>query len=344
MTKRAIAPSPPRMNRRVILSRRPVGIPQAEHFTIDEAPLAPLSEGQFLVRNIYLSVDPAQRGWTNEGSNYSDPVAIGDVMRALAVGVIVASYNASYPVGLHLYGWFGWQAYCEAGPETVVTSIADVRAPLSAYAGVLGINGLTAHLGLMKLGRPARGETILVSTAAGSVGSIVGQLARSEGLKVIGLTGDEAKVKLCTSRFGYHSAANYRSASAASLLDQMAPSGIDVFFDNTGGEVLDEALQRMKVAGRIIQCGTAAISNWAERPIGFRPEREILTRRLAWSGLLVFDHANDFPAVIRNLEERILLGVLRYEEHIIGGLEKAPLSIAQLYRGENRGKLLIKLP
>jgi NADPH-dependent curcumin reductase CurA len=327
----------------VILSSRPVGIPQASHFTFDEASLESLAEGQFRVRNIYLSVDPAQRGWTNEGSNYSQPVPVGDVMRALAVGVIVESRHAEFPEGLHLYGWFGWQDYAVVGPQAVVTRIDVIQAPLSAYAGVLGINGLTAYLGLFKLGRPKAGDTILVTTAAGAVGSLVGQLAQARAFHVIGLAGDDAKFARCTSRFGYAAAANYKSADAASLLDRLVPDGIDVFFDNTGGDLLDQALRRMKTGGRIVQCGTAAVSQWSPTPTGLRAEREILTRRLIWSGLLVFDHSEDFPGALADLTGRIRSGMLHYEEDIVTGLLHAPGAIARLYDGRNNGKSLIYL-
>jgi NADPH-dependent curcumin reductase CurA len=205
----------PDRNRRVLLTSRPVGIPQAAHFSLDEAPLEPVGEGQFRVRNIYLSVDPAQRGWANDGTNYADPVPLGGVMRALAVGVVVETRHPDVPVGLHLYGWFGWQDYAVVGPDALMTRIDSVHVPLSAYAGVLGMNGLTAHIALSRIGQPRDGETVLVTTAAGAVGSIVGQLARAAGCRVLGLTGDDEKVERCTARFGYHAAANYKRGDAA---------------------------------------------------------------------------------------------------------------------------------
>ena len=331
----------PARNRRVLLSSRPVGIPQAEHFSFDEAALEPVGEGQFRVRNIYLSVDPAQRGWSNEGANYSDAVPLGSVMRALAVGEIVESRHADFPVGLHVYGWFGWQDYAVASPEALMTRIDSVAAPLSAYAGVLGMNGVSAYLALTKIGQPRQGDTVLVTTAAGAVGSTVGQLARAAGCRVVGLTGDDAKVARCTSRFGYDAAANYKAGDLTEIIAALAPQGTDVFFDNVGGPILDTVIRTMNVAGRIVQCGTASIANWYPVPTGLRNEREVLMRRLQWGGFVIFDHAADYPAALAHLAPLVAEGRLVHDEDIAAGIEAAPGAIARLYAGENEGKSLI---
>jgi NADPH-dependent curcumin reductase CurA len=331
----------PATNRRAILCRRPVGIPQADDFALDDVPLDPVGKGQFRVRNIYLSVDPAQRGWANEGTNYADPVPLGGVMRALAVSVVVESLCPDVPVGLHLYGWFGWQDYAVAGPEAILTRIEEVTAPLSAYAGVLGMNGLTAWLALNRIGRPKSGDTVLVTTAAGAVGSLVGQIARAQGCRVVGLTGDDAKVALCKQRFGYHDAANYKKGDPAAAIAAIAPAGVDVFFDNVGGPMLDCAIRQMNVGGRIVQCGTASIANWNPPPTGLRNEREVLTRRLQWGGFVIFDHLAAFPEAMAALSPQVASGALAYEEHIQQGIAHAPGAIAQLYAGENLGKSLI---
>ena len=331
----------PAINRRAVLCRRPVGIPQAGDFALDEVPLDPVGEGQFRVRNIYLSVDPAQRGWANEGTNYSDPVPLGAVMRALAVGVVIESRCAEVPVGLHLYGWFGWQDYAVAEPGAILTRIEQVAAPLSAYAGVLGMNGLTAWLALNRIGRPQAGDTVLVTTAAGAVGSLVGQIARAQGSRVVGLTGDDAKVALCRQRFGYHDAANYKAGDLAAAISGLAPAGIDVFFDNVGGAILDCAIRQMNVGGRIVQCGTASIANWSPPPTGLRNEREVLTRRLQWGGFVIFDHLAAFPEALAALAPQVASGALAYEEDIRHGIAHAPGAIARLYAGENIGKSLI---
>ncbi len=331
----------PSRNRRVLLTSRPVGIPQAGHFSLDEVSLDPVGEGQFCVRNIYLSVDPAQRGWANEGTNYADPVPLGGVMRALAVGVVVETRHPDFPIGLHLYGWFGWQDYAVVGPDAIMTRIENVEAPLSAYAGVLGMNGLTAQLALSKIGRPCEGDTVLVTTAAGAVGSVVGQLAREAGCRVVGLTGDDDKVARCTARFGYDAAANYKRGDLDDIVTHLAPQGVDVFFDNVGGPILDSVIRQMNTAGRIVQCGTATIANWYPVPTGSRNEREVLMRRLQWGGFVIFDHKADYPAAMESLAALVSGGKLVYDEDIAEGYATAPGAIARVYAGENVGKSLI---
>ncbi len=331
----------PARNRRVILARRPVGIPQEEHFTLDDVALAPVGEDQFRVRNLYLSVDPAQRGWANEGANYSDAVPLGGVMRALAVGLIVESRHPDFPIGLAVYGWFGWQDYAVVGPDALMTRIDEVRAPLSAYAGVLGMNGLTAWLALTKIGRPIKGDTVLVSTAAGAVGSVVGQLARASGCRVVGLTGDDEKIARCVGRFGYEAAVNYKKDNLTQTLAALAPQGVDVYFDNVGGPILDQVIRTMNVGGRIVQCGTASTANWYPVPSGARNEREVLMRRLQWGGFVIFDHDADYPAALTALADLLAAGQMSYDEDIAQGLENAPGAISRLYDGANQGKSLI---
>lgn len=332
----------PQVNRRVLLRRRPTGVPHPEDFALDEAPLEPLGEGQFRIRNHYLSVDPAQRGWASAGANYSPPVPLGGVMRALAVGQVVESRNADFSVGAYAYGWFGWQLAAVAERRDVLTSFSQPRAPLSAYAGVLGINGMTAELALHRLGRPQKGDVVLVSTAAGAVGSVVGQLARAAGCRVTGLTGSDAKATLCTERFGYHDAANYRAAPMPDLLARLAPDGVDVFFDNVGGEILDHTMRAMRPNGRIVQCGTASVASWSPAPAGPRNEREVLTRRVCWSGFVIFDHAEIFSETLQRLEKHVQAG-LSYEEDIRDGIDNAPAALADVFAGRNCGKTLIRV-
>jgi len=320
-----------------------MGVPVPDDFAADEAELPPVGEGQFLVRNLYLSVDPAQRGWAADGTNYASPVPLGSVMRALAVGVIEESRDPDYPAGTHIYGWLGWQEYAVATAADVLTRWAEPRLPLSAYAGILGINGLTAYLAFHGLGRPLAGETVLVSTAAGSVGSLVGQLARAAGCRTIGLTGSDDKVALCRERFGYDAAINYRSGDLAGALQAAAPDGFDIFFDSAGGAILDTGLRQMRPAGRIVQCGTASVPAWSPPPEGLRNEREVLTRRLIWSGFVIFDHAAKFGETMIALADLVESGALTFDEDIRSGIEAAPQALADLYAGANRGKTLIAL-
>lgn len=333
-----------RLNRQIRLVKRPQGVPQPLHFDYAEEPVPPLDAGELLVRNHYLSVDPAQRGWANDEGNYSNPVPLNSPMRALAVGEVVESRAEGFAAGDRLYGWFGWQDYCVAGPEAVLRRVAEPAIPLTASLGVLGINGLTAHLALHGLGRPQAGETVLVSTAAGSVGSFVGQLARIAGCRAVGLTGSPEKVATARARYGYAEAIDYHAEQdMAAAVARACPDGVDVFFDNTGGPVADAARGLMRQGGRIVQCGTAATATWTPVPMGPRVERQILTKRLTWSGFVIFDHLAEFPATAAKLAALIEAGELVYDEDIVEGLENAPAALARLYTGENRGKSIISL-
>jgi NADPH-dependent curcumin reductase CurA len=330
-------------NRRVVLARRPTGIPTPADFALDEAAIPGLGDGEFRVRNLYLSVDPAQRGWASDVANYSQPSPLGEAMRALAVGVVEDSRSADVVPGDYLYGFFGWQTHCVATAEAVLRRVDRHLAPLSTAAGLFGINGMTAYLALTQCGRPRPGETVLVSTAAGAVGSLVGQIARNLGCRPIGLTGSSDKVELCTGRFGYAAAADYRADDLSAFLAAEAAAGVDVFFDNTGGAILDLALTRMAVRGRIVQCGTASVASWTPRPGGPRVEREVLTRRLAWEGFVIFDHKDGFEDAVRQLDAWRRSGAIVFDEEITDDLAGAPQALLDLYHGRNRGKRLIRL-
>jgi NADPH-dependent curcumin reductase CurA len=335
---------PLRENRQVRLVARPRGIPQAEHFSLVTEPVAMPGDGEILIQNRYLSVDPAQRGWANDEGNYSAPVPLNTPMRALAVGEILESNASGFRAGEHVYGWFGWQRYCVATPDAVLRRIIPSALSLSANLSVLGMNGLTAYLALHGLGDPKPGEHVLVSTAAGSVGSFVGQLAGIAGCRAVGLTSSAEKIAQARARYGYHDMINYREvADLGAAIRAACPDGNDIFFDNTGGPIADAAIRTMRLRGRVIQCGTAANASWTPVPTGPRPEREILTRRLRWSGFIIFDHIAELKAAAARLTELALGGKIVYDEEILPGMEHAPGAIARLYRGENQGKLIIKV-
>ena len=330
----------PDRNRRVLLARRPAGVPQAEDFALDEEPVPEPGPGQFLVRTLYLSVDPAQRGWASAEANYSAPAALGTPMRALATGVVLRSNDPGVAEGRFLYGMFGWQDYAVAEASQIVMRL-DAEIPLRAAANLHGINGLTAYLALTECGRPRAGETLLVSTAAGGVGGFVGQIGKILGCRTIGLTGDDAKVARASARYGYDAAYNYRTVDVGAVLDAAAPGGIDVYFDNTGGPILDAALRRMAVRGRLVQCGTAATASWTPPPTGPRNEREIMTRRLVWSGFVVFDWRDRFAQAADRLAAWYREGRIVSDEDVSEGIEAAPGALAEVYAGRNRGKKLI---
>lgn len=332
--------SMPERNRRVLLSTRPTGVPQSEHFTLDEADLPVCGEGEIRVRNIYLSVDPAQRGWAADVANYSEPVPLGGPMRALAVAQVIDTRAEGFSEGDFVYGFFGWQDYASVPPSAVLHRCTQ-DLPLEAFASLCGINGVTAYLGLTTLGRPCAGDTLVVSTAAGSVGSFVGQIGKGLGCRTIGLTGSDAKVATCREAFGYDVAINYKTAGLAEAVQAAAPDGVNVYFDNTGGAILDTVLRQMAVGGRIVQCGTAANQVWSPPPTGPRNEREIMTRRLIWSGFVIFDHLRAYAKACDDLTAMHAEGRLTFATDMKHGIDKAPGAIADLYAGRNSGKSLI---
>lgn len=330
-------------NRQVILAARPQGIPQASHFRLAESELAGPGPGEFLVRNEFLGVEPAMRGWVNAVGNYSEPVPVGAVMRSLAAGRIVASQDPAWPVGTAVTGMFGWQEFALARAADVDWRVPDNGLPLSTALGVLGMNGLTAHHGLLAIGRPRPGQTVVVSTAAGGVGSAVGQLAKLQGCRTVGITGGEPKRRLCLERFGYDAAIDYRAEGFEAALAAACPQGVDVYFDNTAGRISDEVMKHLAVGARVIVCGTASVADWVPPPLGPRVERHLLVKRASMQGFVIFDHRDGFPAAREALTALVCDGRLVYQEEFLDGLEAAPDAIAGLYRGENLGRRLIRL-
>jgi NADPH-dependent curcumin reductase CurA len=337
----------PGINRQIRLRARPVGIPQPEHFELVEAALPLLGEGQLLVRNEFLSIDPAMRGWVNAAANYSRPVAIGEVMRSIAAGVVVESRRAGFAAGDRVVGMFGWQDYAAVAPDAVWRKVVEADLPLSLSLGILGLNGVTAYFGLLDVGQPRPGDTVAVSTAAGSVGAAVGQIAKIVGCRTVGIAGGPEKVALCRDEFGYDDAIDYKAPAPKNDLDAAlaaaCPGGVDVYFDNTSGPVSDAVLRHLNVGARVVVCGTAAIASWDPPPMGPRAGRHLLVKRARMQGFLVFDYMNRYEEAVARLAPWVRDGRLRYREDILDGLEQAPASLAGLYRGDNVGKRLVRL-
>lgn len=332
-----------RVNHQVRLKSRPSGIPQAEHFEIVEAPVPDPSNGQVLVRNIYLSVDPAMRGWVSAVANYAEPVALGAVMRSLAVGRVEESRSSDFHPGQYVTGMFGWQDYAVVDAAAIEREVGGSGLPISTSLGVLGLNGLTAYFGLLEIGQPQAGETAVVSTAAGAVGSCVGQIAKIKGCHTVGIAGGPDKVRVCREEFRYDSAVDYGADDFESALDAACPDGIDVYFDNTAGPISDSVMRRLALGARVVICGTASIASWDPPPQGPRVERHLLVKRARMQGFLIFDYVQRSPEALRELESWVRNGQIRYREDILEGIEQAPASIAGLYRGENLGKRLIRI-
>ena len=331
------------VNRQVRLKARPDGIPQAEHFELVEAPLPAPADGEVLVRNSFLSVEPAMRGWVSAVANYSEPVAVGAVMRALAAGTVVESRHPDWRPGDRVAGMFGWQDFAAVAPAAIQRRIEDDDLPLSTALGVLGLNGLTAYFGLLEAGQPKTGETVVVSTAAGAVGSCVGQIAKIEGCRTVGIAGGPTKAALCREAFGFDAAVDYKAAGYEQALAAACPAGIDVYFDNTAGAISDAVLRHLNVGARVVICGTASIPSWDPIPLGPRVERHLLVKRARMQGILVFDYADRYPQGLARLAAWVREGRIRYREDILVGIEQAPDAIAGLYRGDNLGKRLIRI-
>lgn len=332
------------MNRRVVLASRPAGIAQTEHFAIETLSLEALSDGQIRVRNRFLSVEPAMRGWIADTGNYSAPVPVGAVMRALAVGEVIESRSAGFAVGEVLCGWFGWQEVASVGAEAVVRRVRESDLPPSLALGVLGINGVTAHLALTLVGEPKPGETVLVSTAAGAVGSAVGQIAGILCCRTVGIAGGADKAAQCRDLFGYDAAIDYKADGLDEAIASACPDGVHVFFDNTAGRISDAVYPRLAQGARVVVCGTAAITTWDPWPSGPRVERHLLVKRARMQGFVIFDHMDKYEASVATLADWVRSGQLRYQEDVLDGLEACPDALAGLYRGENKGKRIIALP
>jgi len=335
-------------NRQVRLKSRPNGIPQAEHFEIVEAPVPVLRAGQVRVRNVYLAVEPAMRGWVNAVANYADPVPVGGVMRSVTAGRIEASEHPDWAPGDLVCGMFGWQDYAvvdaaSIGPAMLGRRVTETDLPLSLSIGVLGLNGLTAYFGLLEVGEPRPGDTVVVSTAAGAVGSAVGQIARLNGCRTVGIAGGPVKVRQCLDEFGFDAAIDYHSDDLSGRLRDACPAGIDVYFDNTAGAISDAVFAQLAVGARVVVCGTAAVADWNPIPSGPRVERHLLVRRARMQGFLIFDWTARFPAALQRLAGWVRSGRLRHCEEVLEGIERAPDAIAGLYRGENLGRRLIRI-
>lgn len=331
-------------NRQVRLKARPSGIPQSEHFEIVDAAVPPIGDGQILIRNEYLSVDPAMRGWVSAIANYATPVAIGETMRAFAAGTVIASRHSGFAEGDAVMGMFGWQHFAVSDGSNVTRKIMERDLPLSLSLGVLGLNGVTAYFGLLELGSPRPGDTVVVSTAAGAVGSAVGQIAKLMGCRTVGITGGEVKANLCREEFGYDAAIDYKApGDLGEALKHACPRGVDVYFDNTAGSISDTVLAQLAIGARVVICGTASVSSWDPPPTGPRVERHVLVKRARISGFLVFDYVHRYEEAVMRLADWVRAGKLRYREDIDDGIEHCPGAIAELYRGENLGKRIIRL-
>lgn len=335
--------SNPLTNRRVLLTSRPKGVPGADHFAVSDAPVEEIKNGEILVKNDYWSIDPAMRGWVNDAPNYLPPVEIGAVMRSFAVGTVVQSSDPDFAEGDVVTGMFGWQRYTICSGHDVDRKVEETDLPSSLALGVLGLNGVTAYFGLMDGCSPKKGDTVVVSTAAGAVGSAVGQIAKIMGCRTVGITGSADKAALCRERFGYDAAINYRTANVFDALKAACPDGIDCYFDNTCGPISDAVMMQLAIGARITVCGTAAITDWDPLPVGPRVHRQLMVARARMQGFLVLDYKERYGEAIAALADWVRAGKLSHQEHVLEGAEAARAGIEMLYKGLNTGKLLVRV-
>lgn len=331
------------MNAQWRLAARPVGLPKPSDWEYVEEPAPEPSDVQFTVQLEYLSLDPAMRGWMNEGRSYVPPVGIGEVMRAGGIGRIVDSRHPDYGVGERVFGMFGVQRFAisdGAGVMRVDTTLA----PAPVQLGVLGMTGLTAYFGLLDIGRPEPGQTVVVSGAAGAVGSVAGQIARIKGCRAVGIAGGPEKCEWLTQELGFDAAIDYKRGDLRAQLRECAPDGVDVYFDNVGGEILDEVLRRLARGARVVICGAISQYNAEEPPKGPANYMQLLVMRASMTGFLVFDFAKRYPEGVAQLAKWLQSGELRSREDVVsGGLDKFPEVFLMLFRGENTGKLILQL-
>ncbi|MDR5771448.1 NADP-dependent oxidoreductase [Caballeronia sp. LP006] len=327
-------------NRQVLLVSRPEGEASTDNFRLVETPLAPLREGELRVRNHYLSLDPYMRGRMSDAKSYAAPQALNEVMIGGTVGEVVESRNPKFKVGDNVVGMYGWQEY-GTSDGTGLYAVDTTHVPLSAYLGPVGMPGVTAWYGLNRIIEPKAGDTVAVSAASGAVGSVVGQLAKAAGCRVIGIAGGAEKCRYVVETLGFDACIDYKAGHLYDELKAAAPDDIDGYFENVGGEVLDAVLPRMNAHGRIALCGM--ISGYDGKPLPLQAPRILLTQRLKLQGFIVSEHMELWPQALKELGERVATKKLIYRETIAQGLENAPEAFLGLLRGKNFGKQLVKL-
>ena len=328
-------------SKRIVLASRPQGAVVQDNFRLEDAPVPELAQDQVLVRNEWLSLDPYMRGRMSDAKSYVKPVEIGEVMVGQTVGEVVESRHPGFKPGDKVLTSLGWQQYGVArGKE--LNMIDASRVPASYYLGILGMPGLTAWFGLLEIGKPKAGETLVVSAASGAVGSVVGQLGKLKGMRVVGIAGGREKCDYVVNELKFDGCVDYRAGNLHEDLKAACPKGIDVDFENVGGEILDTILRQMNLFGRVIVCGLISEYN-ATQPHAYKSMRAILVNRIRMQGMIVFDWKERYEEALSDLGSRVAAGKLRYKESIVEGLENAPRGLIDLLAGRNFGKQLVKL-
>jgi NADPH-dependent curcumin reductase CurA len=331
------------VNRRFLLRERPTGRIDDRTFELVEEAVPEIGEGEALVRNQWISLDPTNRLWIDDTPTYLPPVAIGEVMRAGGLGEVVASNSPDYQVGQLVQGRTGWQDYVVASASAPLMAMPEIPgvAP-SHFLGALGMTGLTAYVGMLDIGRPKPGETVVVSAAAGAVGSVAGQLAKIQGARVVGIAGGPEKCALLIDELGFDAAIDYKAPDWHAQLEAATPDGIDVDFENVGGEIMEDVFGRLNVRARVALCGLISGYN-DDAPAGPRNFRNLLIQRVQLEGFIVLDHFGRAREIVPQLAGWMAEGKLNARETVVEGFEQLPVAINMLFDGENTGKLVVKL-
>ena len=336
--------APADTSHRVIkMASHPDGALEDDDFELVDAPVPEPADGEALVRTLYLSLDPAIRVWMNGIDTYVPGIHVGDVMRAGGLGEVVQSRNAAYTEGDLVFGMMQWSEYCiaRAGPDGMMT--LPRQEPITAFLSVLGVTGLTAYFGMFDVAQPKEGETVVVSGAAGAVGSVAGQIGKIIGCRVVGIAGGPEKCAWITDELGFDAWIDYKSENVAARLRETCPDGIDVFFDNVGGEILDAVLGQINLHARIALCGAISQYDTAELSPGPRNFLNLIPQRGRVEGFILLDYRDRFVDAILQLGQWVQEGRIRYAEDIVDGLENAPAAFRRLFSGENTGKLIVKV-
>jgi len=331
------------MNKAIILNKRPEGKPSLDNFKIVEEDKPTIKEGEMLLKTTYVSVDPYLRGRMSEAKSYVPPFKLHEPMQSGVVAEVIESQHPDFKRGDHVTGNLDWKEY-QAANRKGLTKIENKNVSLSAYLGVLGMTGLTAYLGLTEIGSPKQGETIVVSGAAGAVGSIVGQIGKIMGCRVIGLAGTDQKVNLLKDKFGFDEAINYKTTiDIKEAIAKAAPDGVDVYFDNVGGDISDAILVNVNPFGRVVVCGAISLYNETDIPTGPRVQPLLVKNRILMQGFIVSDYASKFPESIKQLSQWLEEGKLTYSETVVEGFEQIPQAFIDLFEGKNTGKMVVKV-
>jgi hypothetical protein len=327
-------------NRRIVLASRPTGWVTEDNFRLETVELPPLAEGQVLVRNEWLSLDPYMRGRMNEGRSYAASQPLNETMLGGTAGEVIESRNPKFAVGDKVVGYFGWQQY-GVSDGSGLTKVDATRIPLSAYLGAVGMPGVTAWYGLNRIIEPKAGETVVVSAASGAVGGVVGQLAKIGGCRAVGIAGGPEKCRYVVDELGFDACIDYKNDDVGKALKTACPNGIDGYFENVGGAIMDAVLPRMNAFGRIALCGL--IAGYNGQPIPIANPTWFLISRLKLQGFIISEHMDVWPQALKELGAHVAAGRIRYRESIAQGLENAPAAFIGMLKGQNFGKQLVKL-